>query len=412
MQLKDFTKLKKKLPDKPGVYIFRGSKRKILYIGRATSLKDRVRSYFGDDLIETRGPLLVDMVTKAKTIEAIPTDSILESILLESNLIRKHHPPANTREKDDKSYNYVVITKEDFPRLLLIRGHELAREDQKQYREVFGPFVYGGPFKEALRIIRKIFPYRDTCEPAPELEAEGKVPKPCFNAQIGLCPGVCSGRTSKEEYEKIVRSIILFFKGKKKELIKKLQREMKEYAKSEEFEKAEEIKHQLFGLTHIQDITLLKEEYRRPGNGHSSRIEAYDVAHISGTNSVGVMTVVEDGEMRKNDYRKFKIRNNKKGSDTDALREVLSRRLGHDEWPLPRIIVVDGGSAQKNAAEDELGKYGISIPVLGVVKDERHRPLKVIGDPKLSIDYAKEILLANSEAHRFALKYHRNLRGG
>lgn len=402
MKLGDFNRIKKRLPDAPGVYVFRGKRRKILYIGRATSLRDRVRSYFSDDLIETRGPLLVDMVTKAVSVEGIPTDSVLEAIILEANLIKRYHPHANTREKDDKSYNYLVFTKEDFPRLVTIRGHELAHEDVRRYKRVFGPFPYGGAFKEALRIIRKLLPYRDTCTPLSG--------KPCFNAQIGLCPGVCAGWMSKAEYARTMRHLTLFFEGKKKALIRSLEREMRLRAKEEEFEKAEELRNTIFSLTHIRDVTLIKNELREPGGPRRFRIEGYDVAHISGTNTVGVMTVVEEGEVRKGDYRKFRIRGTKKGSDTDALKEVLTRRLGHDEWPMPKLIVVDGGKAQIGAAESVLAHYGIFIPVVGVVKDERHRPREILGDGQLHHRYSNEILLANAEAHRYAVAYHRRRR--
>src|SRR4051812_233519 len=118
----DFTKFN--LPDAPGVYFFK-KKGVILYIGRATSLRDRVRSYFGNDLIHTRGSLLVDMVTQADHIDWQETGSVLEAIILETNLIKEHMPHYNTKEKDDKSFNYVIITEEQFPRVLLIRGRSL-----------------------------------------------------------------------------------------------------------------------------------------------------------------------------------------------------------------------------------------------------------------------------------------------
>jgi excinuclease ABC subunit C len=134
------------------------------------------------------------------------------------------------------------------------------------------------------------------------------------------------------------------------------------------------------------------------------------VAHISGAFTVGVMTVAEDGEAKKSEYRKFKIKETKGVNDTAHLREILERRLEHSEWHFPNLIVVDGGTAQKNAAEAALLKYGMQIPVLGVVKDERHRPKEIIGDQTLARKYEKEILLCNSEAHRFAITYHKKLR--
>jgi len=393
---------KKKLPDSPGVYKFLDSDKNILYIGKATSLRDRVRSYFNGDIFKSRGPLIAQMVEVAQSVEVVKTDSVLEALILEASLIKKHKPKFNTKEKDDKSFNYIVITKEDFPRVLLVRGKELLEGKHKieTIKYSFGPFPQGSVLKEALKIVRKIFPFRDKCNPG------GK--KPCFNRQIGLCPGVCNGDISKKEYEKIIQNIKLFFEARKKTLIKKLDVEMKKLAKACEFEKAGVVKKTIFALNHIQDIALLGRVEESTSSG--VRIEGYDVAHISGVSMVGVMVVVEDGVVKKSDYRKFKIRGVSGSNDTKALEEVLERRLSHSEWPLPKIFVVDGGKAQVNTFERVLVEAGIVIPVLGVVKDERHRPKNILGNRNLTSKYEKEALLADSEAHRFAIGYHKKLR--
>lgn len=393
--------LSQKLPDHPGVYLFRGNKREILYIGKATSLRSRVTSYFRRDLIETRGPIIVGMVEAAKKIDFIETDSVLEALILEAHLIKKHQPPYNTKEKDNKSFNYVVITKEDFPRVITMRGRELENSEQK-IRYSFGPFPQGGALRDALVIVRKIFPFRDTCTPHKGI--------PCFNAQIGLCPGVCAGTISKKEYSKLIMRIKLFFEGKKKILIRKLEKEMRQHAARMEFEEASRIKKMLFALSHIQDVALLKADFEKHlANNESFRIEAYDVAHISGTNTVGVMVVVENGQVQKGQYRKFKIRTST-NDDNASLREMLSRRFGHVEWSMPKLIVVDGGRAQVNTAEQALKEWGLAIPVLGIVKDERHRPKNILGKKNLVDSHGNAALLANNEAHRFAISYHRDLR--
>jgi len=203
--------------------------------------------------------------------------------------------------------------------------------------------------------------------------------------------------------------MILFFQGKKKQLLIALNKEMRAAAKEEEFEEAKELHRQMYALQHIQDISLIKEEYRSAtvGTHRSTRIEAYDIAHLRGSANVGVMTVVEDGTANKNQYRKFRIRSAKGGDDAGALREILSRRLGHDDWPLPRLIAVDGAAAQINAAQKVLAEYSMSIPVVGVVKDEKHRPRNILGDRELIKGRERDILLANAEAHRFAIGYHR-----
>lgn len=206
-----------------------------------------------------------------------------------------------------------------------------------------------------------------------------------------------------------MRHIVLFFEGKKKQLLTALQKEMRSAAKIEAFEQAKELHRQLYALQHIQDISLIKEEYRSLtlAQDRSTRIEAYDVAHFQGSAAVGVMVVVEDSEVHKAQYRKFKIKSAKPGDDPGALKEILSRRLGHDEWPLPRLVVVDGSTAQINAARTILAEYGMSIPVVGVVKDEKHRPRGIRGDRGLIASKERDILLANAEAHRFAIGYHR-----
>lgn len=393
------------LPDCPGVYYFLGPKKEILYIGKATSLKDRVKSYFDEDLLETRGPKLVKVLEEAVTIDYRTTDSVLEAIMLEAHEIQKWNPDGNTIGKDNKSFNMVVVTDEDFPRLIVVRSRSLAhwksvKKDVK-IKKFFGPFPHGAELREALKIIRKIFPYRDE-----KCKLTGQ---PCFNAQIGLCPGPCAGWIGKREYRKQVRRIEMFFEGKKTELIKDLEKEMKSLAKLEKFEEAEKLKRTLYALEHIQDMALIKRDIERVSSADTVRIEAYDIAHLSGREAVGVMVVAEDGELNKSQYRKFKIKLDK-NDDVGNLREVIRRRFGHPEWDMPQIIVVDGGLAQINGAKAELKERGIAIDVVSVVKDERHKAREIMGDSKLARAWGKSILLANADAHRFAIGYHRKLR--
>lgn len=391
--LKKFT-----LPDTPGIYQFR-DERNILYIGKAASLADRVRSYFATDLGDTRSPAIVGMVQKATKLTWITTDSVLEALILEANLIKKIQPPYNVDQKDNKSWNYVVVTKEPFPRIHTARGRELfdpqTKTGAEKSKAIFGPFVHGGSLKEALKLIRKIFPYRDTCMP--------ESGRPCFNRQIGLCPGVCTGEVGQKEYAQTIRNITELFSGKMGSLRRRLEREMKEAARREDFEVAEQLRRQVQSLAHIRDTSLIKDEYRA-STGGAFRIEAFDVAHTSGRETVGVMVVVSGGEPDKGQYRKFNIKT-AANDDNASLSEVLERRLAHPEWPLPRLIVVDGGSAQVRTTERVLRAAGVGIPVAGVVKDEFHRPKRLIG--AISKAHEKDILLANAEAHRFAIGFHR-----
>ncbi|MEI6528446.1 MAG: UvrB/UvrC motif-containing protein [bacterium] len=411
---------KSKLPDVPGVYLFK-KKGRILYIGKATSLKDRVKSYFGKDLISTRGPLLVDMVYTADKVDFIATPSVLEALILEASLIKKHQPWYNTKEKDNKSFNYIIITNEEFPRVLIERGRNIVggksfglesgeRSNFKEsIRSYFGPYTNSSQLHEALKIVRKIFPFRDNCKIGQS--------RPCFNYQIGLCPGVCAGLLARKDYLKIISNIELFLGGKKDRLTKKLEKDMKELAQNWEFEKANKIKQTIFALNHIRDVSLIKSDFTSvipaqagiQENDKVFRIEAYDAAHLSGTNNVGVMVVMEDGELRKADYRKFIIKESR-ADDIAALKEMLERRLRHTEWPYPDVIVIDGGIAQLNMTKKVLEQGRTLFQVVAVTKDDRHKAKAIIGDKKTVTKFKKEILLINNEAHRFALAFHRKKR--
>lgn len=406
MQREDLQKFK--LPDEPGIYIFRKG-RKILYIGKATSLKDRTRSYFAPDLAETRGLHIEKMVGEADNLKHQTTQSVLEALILEANLIKRHAPPYNAMSKDNKSFNYLVITKERFPRVLVVRGRELYQNWQdKDIKNLFGPFPQGLALQDAMKIVRKIFPFRDSkCTPCEEQLKKGKACRPCFNRQIGLCPGVCTGEMSYGDYKQRIKHICQLFSGNFKGLKRQLTKEMKAAAKNQEFEKAAMLRRQCAALEHIKDVSLIKDERVSAGGG--ARIEAFDVAHTSGQETVAVMTVVRDGHMYKDAYRKFTIRT-ATNNDVAALSEALERRLTHPEWPLPRVFVIDGGVAQMNAARRIFKKSGIEVPLVGVVKDERHRPKNLIGDKKAIEAYERDILLANNEAHRFGIGWHRKRR--
>ncbi|MFT5179541.1 MAG: excinuclease ABC subunit C [Candidatus Paceibacteria bacterium] len=374
----------KKLPDSPGVYFFKKDK-EILYIGKATSLKDRTKSYFANDLINTRSSRIVDMVTISNDIEVQETDSVLEALILEAELIKKHQPKYNSIEKDNKSFNYVLITKDDLPKVVVKRERNMEFEDKK-YLAIFGPFSSKTQLEEALKIVRKIFPFY----------GEKKSSK--LYEQIGFEPG----EITKKEYLNNIRHIKLFFQGKKKKIIQSLEKEMMTLAKEKEFEKASSLKRKIFALNHIRDVSLIKDENIKASIDF--RIESYDVAHLQGTSSVGVMTVVEDSEVKKSDYRKFILRKAKKGDDVGALEEILRRRLKHPEWPYPNLIVVDGGVGQRNRALKVLKENEFNIPVVSVVKNDKHKPEKFLG---VIGKHERDVLIANSEAHRFAISFYR-----
>ncbi len=395
----------KKLPEVPGVYFFLGRNRKVLYIGKATSLRDRVRSYFAKDISLVRSPWIGKMIEQAKSIDFRQTDSVLEALILEADLIKKFKPDFNTDEKDDKSFNCVVITDEEFPVIKLIRKKDidfnLLESNGEKLKYVFGPYPESGSIKEALKIIRRIFPFRDDKCPGPNAK------RPCFNATIKLCPGACNGGITSKEYKKTIRHIVLFFQGKKNKLISILKKEMTKVAKNEEFETAKEIRNQIFALEHIRDVSLLKKDSPLQSQ-ETFRIESYDIAHTGGSQMVGVMTVMEQGLFKKSDYRKFIIRRFNKSNDTGALGEIIQRRLGHPEWPLPSVVIIDGGENQRKVGEKLFPKH---IPVLSIVKDDAHKAREILGDKSLKEKYKADFINLNAETHRYAITFHRKRRG-
>jgi len=401
------------IPENPGVYIFRDYQKRPLYIGRATSLKDRVKSYFSVDIIETRGPRIVDMVTKAKSLTWQETDSVLEAIILESALIKKYQPQYNVDERDDKSSYYVVITDEAWPRVFLTRVRDFdakrdANELPYKVKKIFGPYVHSGLIKEALKIIRKMFPFKDI----KAFDARHN----SFYEALGRSPKG-EDDNARRRYARTISNLILFFEGKKKLLQTKLQREMNLNAKKMEFEEAQKIKRLIYALNHVNDMALIKSETKNlnfqtnPKNSRQEnfRIEAYDIAHLSGTNVVGAFTVMFDGEFIPDQYRKFNI-SKQQNNDVAGLVEILNRRLNHTEWAYPDLIVIDGGDGQLNAAQNVLKARRINISIVAVTKDERHKASEIIGNLEMADRYKADIIKLNAEAHRYVIKFHRSRR--
>lgn len=385
-------KLYEHFPDTPGVYLMYGASGKLLYVGKAVNLKRRVSSYF----TRPHDYRIEKLVSEIRRIEHRDTDTAIEALILEAELIKKHQPPYNIREKDDKSFLFVEITKEKFPRVLLVRGKDAPNGMR------YGPFTSPGELREAMKIIRRIFPYSVH-------ETDKLLSRPCFDYQIGLCPGTCIGAISRADYARNIRNVKLFLGGKKKTIIRNLEREMRTASKGEAYERAERIRRQLFALQHIRDVALITRSVPREGAGRVIRIEGYDISNISGTSAVGSMVVFLDGEPDKASYRKFKIRTVAGSDDVGMIREVLARRLNHPEWPLPNLILVDGGLPQVNAGRETLAESGISIPLVGLAKGPERKRNDLTGRLPAGFDLAT-LIRVRDEAHRFAVRYHREVR--
>ena len=393
----------KTLPETPGVYIMKDGAGNVLYVGKAGNLRRRVSSYFE----RSHDSRIAALVGKIKKIECRKTDTALEALILESGFIKKYAPPFNVREKDDKSFLYVEITGEKFPRVILVRGRDNATGVR------FGPFVSASNIRVALNILRRIFPW-STHDP----ERIGKYSRPCLDYEIGLCPGTCIGAISRSDYMKNINRLKLFFEGKKKRIIASLVKEMSAASKRLDFEKAEKLRRQMFALQHIRDTALISESDTNFSSvSHVAspmfRIEGYDISNISGDSAVGSMVAFlsrgdEHFEADKDEYRKFRIRTISQPNDVGMLAEVLMRRF-KNSWTLPNLILIDGGLPQVNAARRALFRAGLKIPVVGIAKGAERKRNDIIG--KIPKGVSEKVLIrVRDEAHRFAIGYHKALR--
>lgn len=383
------------LPEIPGVYVMKDAEGRFLYIGKAGNLRRRVSSYF----TRPHDARIEKLVSEIETLEFNPTDTPIEALILEARLIKQYQPIYNIREKDNSSFLFVEITREPFPRVLLVRGQT------PEQGERFGPFTSSTSIREALKIIRKIFPF--STHPASMV---GTAQRPCFDYQIGMCPGTCIGGIDKKEYRRTIRNIKLFFEGKKSRIVKLLEAEMKEASEALRFEEAARLRGQLFALRHIYDVSLITEGGPTElGDKPLLRIEGYDISHISGTSAVGSMVVFYNDIPAKGEYRKFKIKTVEGSNDTGMLHEVLTRRLRND-WPLPQCILVDGGAGQVHVMEAVLRDAKLAIPVVGIAKGPERKRNDIIGTIPDGIS-ALTLEKVRDEAHRFAITYHRKVRG-
>jgi excinuclease ABC subunit C len=380
----------KNIPDKPGIYLFYKDK-ELLYVGKATSLKSRVRSYLNPKTfrpIET----LIHEVNKIKFIE---TESVLEALILEAEYIKKNKPKYNIEGKDDKSWIYLALTKEDFPKLIAVRERNL----KSNYLYVFGPFAQIKT-TEMLKLLHSLFKV-SRCNPNSK--------KHCFDCQLGNCLGVCINEINPKEYkQKVIKPLVMFLKGKKKKLLIDLKKKMKQFSLENNFEEAKRLRNQIFSLEKIRDFSLLDKSFLGEivNKNYFKRIEGYDISNLGKDNKVGSMVVFIDGVSSKKDYKKFKIKTVEGQSDVDCLKEVMSRRIKHEEWDLPQLILVDGGKPQVNIIKKVLKDNNLNIKVIGIAKGKNRKKNEFINWDNEN----KELLIKiRDEAHRFAINYQRKL---
>jgi len=417
----------KSLPSKPGVYIFKNAKNKIIYIGKAKDIKKRASSYFvNKNRLDAKTIKLVENIV---SLEYIIVDSEFEAFFLEANLIKKNRPFYNIKMSDDKNFPYIAISKKDTPYISIVR-----KKDKKNI-DYFGPYLETTSLKSVLRVLRRIFPFQSV---------KNHPKRKCLYFYLGLCPCIPALPDNYEHYILNVKRLKSFLRGNTTGVINSLKKEQKIKIKEEEFEKAAEIQKQIERINFITQKHYSPFHYENTPNFHSQmiegevkslsdilkkygldikslkRIECYDISNIQGKLATGSMVVFINGEQSKKDYRKFKILTKDTPDDYVMHQEMMHRRLKHPEWGMPELIVIDGGKGQVSSVQKILRINQFDIPLIGLAKREE---IIVIPVHKFKNQYDFiEVKLPKStpginllrrirdEAHRFAIEYHRLLR--
>ncbi|GAC1369369.1 MAG: excinuclease ABC subunit UvrC [Candidatus Saccharimonadales bacterium] len=405
----------KTLPADPGVYFHRDIKGKIIYIGKAAVLKNRVMSYFQNGRKDPKTRLLVADIADT---EWITVGSEVEALFLESEFIKRYKPKFNIDLKDDKNFIYIKISDAEFPVFTYVRR---PMDDKSHY---YGPFTSADALRRAMRMLRKVFPY---------ITHENWPARGCLQYHLGLCPGPEESAITAVDYRKSVRRLELYFKGDQTKLMMSIEKDMKRASKKHDYESAARLRDQLtdlrsfskqmifgdkeaFDLTRDQALVGLAERLELPSAPR--RIEAFDISHLGGVDNVASMVVFTDGAAHRDDYRRFKM--NLTGNDDYAhMKEVITRRFSPKnmaDWPKPDLLLIDGGQPQLSAALSVLDGMGLTIPVIGLAKREEEIIIRKLDRyDSILLPHTSHILQllqrVRDESHRFAITYQTILRG-
>ena len=512
-----------KIPKEPGIYMMKDIDNKIIYVGKAIILKNRVSQYFNKNNKSVR---IENMVKLVENIEYIITKNEVEALVLECNYIKQLSPKFNVLLKDDKTYPYIKINiNESYPTMYITRR---KIEDKALY---FGPYTSVKSIREVMNIIKQIFPLK-RCK----YNLDKTKVTPCLYYHIGRCLGPCKNDINKDEYKKMIDQIILFLNGKTKEIENGIKEDIEKYIGKLEFEKANNLKQRLLDIEkinlkqsadnlnevstdvigyildnnnlHLQifkirgykivlheninienvekldlsDILIscvsqyyidiedipkkiyikldekeqllltnflenvqvivpkigdkfkliqmvennikinLEEkkdtnisELKKIMDVDFETIESYDISNLRDDYIVGAMVRIDDGKLNKKLYRKFKIKSTLTQNDPLCMYEIISRRLKHTEWEYPDVIFIDGGITQVNAAKKAVNEIGLDILIYGMIKNSKHRTKGLIDSKGKEIEITSKkalnfITFVQDEVHRFAIKYHRELR--
>jgi excinuclease ABC subunit C len=421
------------LPTAPGVYLFKDAAGRVLYVGKAKSLRSRVASYFqpSADLLASRGPEIERMVEElVADLEVLECQSEVEALLQENRLIKDIQPRFNERQKDDKSFPYLQITADEvFPRV------SITRQPRTEGVKLFGPFVSPSDLRAALPLMQRVFKFRTCNLDIREDDETRRFFRPCILHSIKQCTGPCADLVRREDYARQVRMLKQFLTSGGGPIRRELEQRMKEAAKSLEFERAAELRDELQALEGLHRRGLAERDeqpevfFVDPAEGllrlaqalglaaPPQIIEGIDIAHLGGGETCGSMVCFIDGRSFKSSYRRYKIKTARAGDDYAAIREVVWRRYkfaGMNEELFPSIILIDGGPGQLSAAYSAFDELAFRPPMLiSLAKKEeviyvhgRQEPIKL---PRR--DAALRLLQSvRDEAHRFAQHYHHILR--
>lgn len=427
------------LPKEPGVYFHKDKAGTIIYVGKAAVLRNRVRQYFQKS--RYRDPKTDALVTEIADIDWMVVESELEALFLEAEMIRRYMPQYNILLRDDKSMSYIRIDYDsDYPTVTTTRR---PLDDGAKY---FGPYFSAYAVRQALKLLRKIFPFATKRTPGQK--------RATLHYHLGMDPGLEEGKTSLEEYRKNLRKLIAVIEGRRKTIIKELERDMKRAAKAKEFEQAAKLRNQLAWLQGLdKQVIFSDKEFLDISKDHALnelvnllsidkypfRIEGYDVSHMQGTDVVASMVVFTNGVSNKAEYRKFKTKIDH-NNDFYNMHETIKRRLSEKNrklWGVPSFVLIDGGKGQLDAATRARDEAGCSnIPFIGLAKREEQIVIQneksgVIlnklsmqslgGFSTKSDDFTlinlphntnlvKLLQRIRDESHRFAVSYHSTLK--
>ena len=418
-------RLLKSLPETPGVYFMKDAKGRVLYIGKAKNLRNRVSTYFSESYGD---PRIRAMVAKVADVEVLEAPSEVDALLMEARLIKDVQPRYNDRLKDDKSFTMLAISgHDDFPKVWTVH------ETDDVVGERYGPFTNAGELRDAVRVLQKIFRFA-TCEiEMREDDQKRRHFRPCLLYAIRRCTAPCADRVSRERYGADIDALRKFLTGGREPLVAEIRGRMKAASKRLEFERAAELRDQIKaldglskksgmdylegditpmdprqGLTELAEILGLKAPPRT--------IEGVDIAHIQGAESVGSLVSFVDGIPFKTGYRKYRIKSVKGIDDTAMIREVVRRRfrrLEQEGRVFPDVLLIDGGVGQLNSAHAALEDLGVEAPiVLSLAKEEEtlYRSGKALAGVEKSSPALRLMMYVRDEAHRFAQHYHHVLR--